>query len=186
MAGFFHLPGKHFNLKSMKTKAILSATIFLFAAFFISSCKKENKTAPIQLLLTDKPADYDSVNVHIIGMQVKINHDGEPWIPINVNDSIYNLLDLQNGITAVIAQDTIPIGVLKEVRFVLGSDNYVVVNGSSYPLITPSAEESGLKVKIDKALNETLNIFTLDFDALLSIKEETGTYRLSPVIKMKL
>jgi len=186
MAGFFHTSVKHFNLKSMKAKAILTVTIFLFTVFFISSCKKENKTAPIQLLLTDKPADYDSVNVHIVGMEVKINHDNEAWIPINVKDSIYNLLDLQNGITALIAQDTIPAGILKEVRFVLGSDNYVVINGTSYPLATPSAEDSGLKVKIDKALNETLNIFTLDFDAYLSVKEETGTYRLSPVIKMKL
>ena len=186
MAGFFHTTVKHFNLEFMKTKAILTVSIFLFTVVFLSSCKKENRTAPIQILLTDKPANYDSVNVHIVGMQVKINHDDEAWIPINVKDSIYNLLDLQNGITAVIAQDTIPAGILKEVRFVLGSDNYVVVGGTSYPLATPSAEDSGLKVKIDKALNETLNIFTLDFDVLLSVKEETGTYRLSPVIKMKL
>jgi hypothetical protein len=169
----------------MKTKTILFALCFFLAAISISSCKKEGKTAPIRLLLTDKPAAYDSVNVHIVGMMVQINHDDESWIPINTKDSIYNLLDLQNGITSLIAQDTIPAGVLQQVRFILGDGNEVVVNGVSYPLATPSAEESGLKIKIGKALNETLNTFTLDFNAALSINEENGDYKLHPVIQMK-
>jgi len=74
---------------------------------------------------------------------------------------------------------------LQEVRFILGSDNTVVVNGISYPLETPSAEESGLKVKIGRVLGETLNSFTLDFDASLSVKEENGAYKLSPVIQLR-
>jgi hypothetical protein len=61
----------------------------------------------------------------------------------------------------------------------------VGVDGQVYPLETPSAESSGLKVKIDKELNETLNTFTLDFDAALSVKEENGNYKLMPVIKLK-
>jgi len=168
----------------MKTKSILFGIIAVICAV-IFSCKKESGSAPIQILLTDKPADYDSVNVHIVGMQVQISKDTQAWISINVKDSIYNLLDFQNGITTLIAQDTVPTGVLHEVRFILGDDNTVVVNGTSYPLETPSAEESGLKVKIGKALNETLNIFTLDFDALLSVQEENGAYKLHPVIRLK-
>ena len=69
-------------------------------------------------------------------------------------------------------------------RFVLGSDNTVLVDGISHDLQTPSAESSGLKIKIDKALNETLNTFTLDFDAALSVKEEAGNYKLEPVIRL--
>jgi hypothetical protein len=96
-----------------------------------------------------------------------------------------NLLDLQNGITMVLAQGDVPEGVLKEVRFILGNDNYVVVDGNVHPLETPSAEHSGLKIKIDKDLDETLNTFTLDFDAALSVQEQNGSYKLSPVIKLK-
>jgi hypothetical protein len=168
----------------MKTKSILFFSFFL-TIIAISSCKKESKTAPVRFLLTDKPAAYDSVNVHIIGISVQLNHDNEPWIPVNTKDSIYNLLDLQNGITTLIAQDTIPAGVLQQVRFILGDGNNVVVNGISYPLATPSAEESGLKIKIGQALNETLNTFTLDFIAAASISEENGAYKLHPVIQMK-
>ena len=43
---------------------------------------------------------------------------------------------------------------------------------------------SGLKIKIDKRLEETLNSFELDFDAASSIKEENGNYRLDPVIRL--
>jgi hypothetical protein len=169
----------------MKTKSILFFQIAFLLLAFMQSCRKDNKSAPVQFLLTDKPAGFDSVNVHIVGMEVQINHDTEPWINIHTKDSIYNLLDLQNGISSIIAQDTIPGGVLQEVRFILGDGNKVVLNGVSYPLDTPSAEESGLKVKIGKALNETLNTFTLDFDASLSIVQENGAYKLHPVIQMR-
>lgn len=169
----------------MKTKTNLFVPVILLAIISISSCKKDNKTAPVQFLLTDKPAAYDSVNVHIVGIEVQINHDNEAWIPVHTKDSTYNLLDLQNGISTLLAKDTIPAGVLQQVRFVLGDGNKVVVNGTSYPLATPSAEESGLKIKIGTALNETLNTFTLDFDASLSINEENGVYKLHPVIQLK-
>ena len=167
----------------MKTRSIFFGFLAL-TAVFIFSCKKESGSAPIRILLTDNPAAYDSVNIHIVGMQVQISKDTNAWISIDVKDSMYNLLDLQNGITTVLAQDTIPTGVLHEVRFILGSDNTVVVNGTSYPLETPSAEESGLKVKIQKALNSTMNTFVLDFDAAASVLEENGSYKLHPVIRL--
>ena len=169
----------------MKTKNILFLTAILVSCVCILSCKKDSKTAPVQILLTDKPVAFDSVNVHIVSVEVQIDHDNAAWIPIHTKDSIYNLLDLQNGISAVIAQDTIPAGVLQQVRFILGDGNKVVVNGAAYPVATPSAEESGLKIKISKALNETLNTFTLDFDASLSITQENGDYKLHPVIQVR-
>jgi hypothetical protein len=169
----------------MKTKIALVASVLFVVFVSILSCKKEHRMAPIQVLLTDKPATYDSVNVHIVGMEVQINHDTAAWLPINTKDSIYNLLDLQNGLTTLIAQDTVPAGLLQEVRFILGNDNTIVVNGVSYPLEAPSAEYSGLKVKIGRVLAETLNTFTLDFDAATSIQEQNGAYKLRPVIQMR-
>jgi len=166
----------------MKTKhRLISLLLFLVTLY---SCKKENKTVPVQFYLTDNPAVYDSVNVHIKGIEVNISQDTTAWITIDAKDTVVNLLDLQNGITALIAQGAVPAGILKEVRFILGEDHYVVVNGTSYPLQTPSAESSGLKIKINKQLNENFNAFILDFDAAQSITEENGTYRLDPVIRL--
>ena len=164
----------------MKTKLI---TFFTAIVVLLSACSKDTKTVPVQFLLTDNPVAYDEVNVHIVDMQVKVN--GESWIDIDAKDTTINLLLLQNGVTKLIASDDIPEGVLKEVRFILGDGNHVIVNGVEYPMQTPSAEDSGLKIKIDKELNETMNTFVLDFDAALSVKEENGSYKLSPVIKLK-
>jgi hypothetical protein len=167
----------------MKAKYLcLIAAAFILP--FVYSCKKEKKTSPVQIYLTDNPAVYDSVIVHIKNIEVNILQDSEAWIPINTKDTIVNLLDLQNGITILLADDVVPQGVLKEVRFILGNGNYVVVNGVTYPMQTPSAETSGLKVKIDKNLNEVFNAFILDFDAAKSIVEENGGYKLDPVIRL--
>ena len=167
----------------------MKTTLYFFMSVltigFFTSCSKENKTVPIKILLTDNPVDYESVNVEIKGIQVKINKDDAGWIDIASKDTTINLLDLQNGITTVLAEDNVPEGILKEVRFILGTDNTVVVNGVTHEMQTPSAEDSGLKIKIDKKLGETLNTFTLDFDAALSVKEENGSYKLMPVIKLK-
>ena len=156
----------------MKTLTLVSFTLLM--GFLVMSCSKNEKTAPIKLLLTDNPAAYDSVNIHIQGMKVKMNTDEDSWITVQSKDTTVNLLDLQNGVTTIIAQDNVPAGILKEVRFILGSDNYVVVDGIRHDLQTPSAEDSGLKIKIDKELGESLNTFVLDFDAALSVKEQNG------------
>lgn len=167
----------------MKTNHRL-VLLILFTLPFVYSCKKEARTSPIQIYLTDNPTAYDSVNVHIKGISVNVLHDTSAWISINTKDTIVNLLDLQNGITILLADDVVPQGVLKEVRFILGDGNYVVVNGTAYPMATPSAETSGLKVKIDKNLNEVFNAFILDFDAEQSILQENGGYKLEPVIRL--
>lgn len=164
----------------MKTKLITLFSALLIVIAF--ACSKDN-TVPVRFLLTDNPVAYDSVNVHIVGMQVKVNN--ESWIDIETKDTTVNLLDLQDGVTMILADDEIPDGTLKEVRFILGPGNYVVVEGTRHDMTTPSAEDSGLKVKIDKDLNETMNTFVLDFDAALSVKEEVGNYKLMPVIKLK-
>jgi hypothetical protein len=167
----------------MKT-TLYSLAIVMGLGFVLFSCSK-NETVPVRILLTDAPAAYDAVNVHIVGMQVNIDKDTTSWITLNAKDTTVNLLDLQNGVTTLIADGNIPDGVLKEVRFILGTDNNIVIGTDTFPLETPSSTTSGLKVKIDKDLNETMNTFVLDFDASLSVKEENGSYKLSPVIKLK-
>jgi len=165
----------------MKTKTLFSIAAVLLVGFFIS-CNKNAERVPVQIRLTDNPTELEAVNIHIKGMEVKVNN--ESWIRINSKDTIINLLDLRNGVTEVIAQDEIPDGVLKEIRFILDTDNTVVADGTTYPLETPSAAASGLKIKIDKRLQQTLNTFVLDFDAALSVKQEPGGYKLYPVIKL--
>lgn len=168
----------------MKTSLFFATCLLSFSIFFIS-CNKESRRVPVQILLTDNPDAYDSVNIHIKQVKLKLHRDNAGWTDIASKDTTVNLLDLQNGVTMLLAQDSVPAGILKEVRFILGEDNYIVLNGVRHELQTPSAEDAGLKIKIDKDLGESLNSFTLDFDAALSIKEQNGDYKLMPVIKLK-
>jgi hypothetical protein len=73
----------------MKT-SILSFSFALGLCFFMAACSKSEKQVPVQLLLTDNPASYDSVNVHIKGIQVKINQDSAAWITIQSKDTVVN------------------------------------------------------------------------------------------------
>lgn len=155
-----------------------------FCALF-AACKKEDKNVPVQFMLTDNPTALDEVNVEITAIKVKLDKDSTEWYSLNTKSGIYNLLALQNGITETLATGDVPSGTLKEVRFILGDRNTVKASGQIYPLTIPSGSESGLKIKIDKHLGETLNSFVLDFDAALSIKEEASGYKLRPVIKLK-
>ncbi len=68
----------------------------------------------------------------------------------------------------------------------LGPDNTIMVDSFIHPLETPSAEASGLKVKIDKDLPLDPYTIVLDIDAALSIHQlGNGDYQLKPVIKLK-
>ena len=162
--------------------------LLAFAAIAASSCKKdaENTATTLNIRLTDGPGAYDQVNIDLLEIRVKTSDDTSKWLSIPTNAGVYNLLEFQNGIDTLIATGPVPLVTLKEVRFVLGPNSTVMQDSMLYPLQTPSAESSGLKVKIDKSLSLNLNTFVLDFDAEKSVNSTgSGKFILKPVIKLK-
>ena len=102
-----------------------------------------------------------------------------------VKTGIYNLLDLVNDKDTLLADASIPAGKIHQIRLVLGSNNTIVVDGESFPLETPSAEHSGLKLNIQQNVKaDMLYTVLLDFDVAKSIVE-TGNSKfiLKPVIR---
>ena len=169
--------------------AILSATAILA----IVSCQKESaessQSSTLNVRLTDAPTHFDEVNVDIREVRVKFSDDSlstSGWVTLNTYPGIYNLLDYQNGVDTLLATGAFPLQVVKEIRFVLGPNNTIVDAGVSYPLTIPSGSESGLKIKVNKQLRETLETIIIDFDAALSVKQEgIGDYKLRPVIRVR-
>lgn len=156
----------------------------------ILGCKKENKSGEtdLHIHLTDNPFNATEVNVDIQEVRVKFSDDAtdEGWINLPTHRGIYNLLDYQAGIDTLLAQATVPTGVLKEIRFVLGSRNSILIENNLYPLTIPSGSESGLKIKLNQALNGPIDFITIDFDAALSIHQTgNGEYKLKPVLKIR-
>jgi len=141
-----------------------------------------NARASMRVMLTDDPADYDQVNIDV--QSVEINSDNGGWITLNTFSDMYNLLDLTNGIDTLIANDSLPAGMISQIRLNLGPNNTIMVNGVVHPLDVPSGNTSGLKINVHQTLvaggNYTL---LLDFDAGHSIVEQgNGEYKLKPVI----
>ena len=55
-------------------------------------------------------------NVHIVAINVQLNHDDEAWIPHQHQRQHYIICWISRmAYTALIAQDTIPAGVLQQV-----------------------------------------------------------------------
>ncbi|MBK6935803.1 MAG: DUF4382 domain-containing protein [Chitinophagaceae bacterium] len=140
----------------------------------------------MKIRLTDNPVNAEEVNVDIQQVRVNLQDDSTGWVNLTTNAGIYNLLGLQNGVDTLLASGLLPTNYVKEIRFVLGSANSIKVAGVAYPLTIPSGSESGLKIKVNKQLNTTLDSLLIDFDAALSIHQVgTGIYHLKPVLKIK-
>jgi len=157
---------------------------FVLSMVFVA-CKKDARMSTLQVKLTDAPADWDEVNIDLKQVNVNFNNDTAGWVSLDTKDTIYNLLGLQNGLDTLIAQGTFPTNTVHEIRLVLGDNNTIKVNGQTYPLTIPSGATSGLKIKVSKKLNATLETVVLDFDAGASVTEEQDGYKLRPVITVK-
>jgi len=86
----------------------------------------------------------------------------------------------------LLASEDIPSGRLNEIRLVLNdSGNQVIIDGVPHTLTTPSAQSSGLKLKVNEDLTGGLEYtLKLDFDAAKSIvRTGNGKYILKPVIR---
>jgi hypothetical protein len=174
----------------MKMKTLLSAFIMLSVIGGIFSCKKSSnnsnpaKTAQISMRLTDAPANYDAVYIDI--QQIGLTMTGQSEIFITPNRAgIYNLLSFRNGLDTLLVNTTIPAGTVHQIRLILGNNNSLVESGVSYPLSTPSAQESGLKLNFQTEIVAGASyVIWLDFDAGKSILlTGSGKYKLKPVIR---
>ena len=170
----------------MKFKNQFFLVLSLSVAGLFAACKKENNNSTLQVKLTDNPAIYQQVNIDLVGVSVKLSKDTTKWVELQPVAGVYNLLGLQNGVDTLIGTLILPTSVVKEIRLVLGPNNTIKENGITYPLRIPSGAESGLKIKINKKLEATLETLIIDFDAALSIRKDgPGDYKLLPVLKIK-
>lgn len=165
-------------------KLILIASAIVFG-ITLNSCNGDDDTATYsyKVRMTDAPADYDAVNIDLQAVEV-IGSNGQT-VSLNTTAGIYNLLDFSNGVSTLIATSTLTDAHVSQIRLILGSNNTIVVDGTTYPLSTPSAEQSGLKLLVNQTLNADIdNEVLLDFDAHASIVQTgAGAYKLKPVVR---
>jgi hypothetical protein len=172
----------------MKTLKILFCSLSLF--LLAGSCKKDkentpspSKPTPYFVSMTDAPGPYKAVYIDL--QAVEVIGDGNTTM-LNAKAGIYNLLDLSNGNDTLIAMGSLSVDHVQQIRLILGPNNSIVTSaGVTYPLKTPSAQQSGLKLQVHQDLQAGVAYHVLlDFDAAQSIVEQgNGDYSLKPVIR---
>jgi len=200
----------------MYMKLLKNLKFFTVALAFLltMSCSDSNdgntEPANISVKLVDAPGDYDNVFVEVVDVLVKygdvdedegadedmdqdgdIDEDDAGWMSLGIiAPGTYDLLELTGGVTLqLVENEEVEAGFIKDIRLVLGQDNYFVSDGVETDLNTPSAQQSGLKVKVDQMLEGGFNYdFIIDFDADASIVEagNSGNFNLKPVLRASL
>jgi hypothetical protein len=97
-------------------------------------------------------------------------------------------LDLTGGVSLTLSDTLIPSAYLGQIRLLLGDKNTIVLkDGTILPLKTPSAQQSGLKLKVNQTLLGGVSYdFLMDFDVDHSVVKagNSGIYNLHPVIRV--
>ena len=181
-------------MKKIKFRPQLFFVIVFLTAFFTACNDNDdsNQTARMMVRMTDAPGDYEEVNINVQDIMIKTSTDTgeEGWVSIVRDEFVpgeYNLLDLTGGVSLLLADNVVPAGELGQIRLVLGDGNYFVKDGVDYPLATPSAMQSGLKLQVNQTLQAGATYeFVLDFDVSKSIVTAgtSGSFNLKPVIRV--
>lgn len=154
-----------------------------------ASSGSSQRAPTLQIRLTDSPGDYTRVLVEVVGVEYRLAGGDFESAPGTLGGTI-DLIELANGRDTLLADGTVPAGVLEEVRLLLGGGNFVEVDSQLIALRTPSAQQSGLKVKLDSAdlAPGRAYVLLLDFDAGRSVVRagNSGNYNLKPVIRASL
>lgn len=185
----------------MKTFKKLNLFILSLLVLTFYNCTNDSKDttnlndgfAHISIKLVDGPGNYDQVFVDVQDIMIKMNDDSEGdngWVSAGATPGVYDLLELTGGQSAILIDDyEVLAGELSQIRLVLGDNNHVVKDGVQYDLKTPSAQQSGLKLKVNQTVEAGfLYAFVLDFDVAKSIVDagNSNNIILKPVINASL
>jgi len=146
--------------------SVIAITIFSIGCD--DSSPEAAGSARVQLLLTDAPFPFDLVSeANVVITDVMLKGGGADSVLLSDDAQPFNLLDLQNGVTAPLADLEVAAGTYSQLRIkVADSATVVLTDASEYDLKIPSGSQSGIKVllgNIELADGDLAQI-TVDFD----------------------
>jgi hypothetical protein len=187
------------------TRLGLATTLFAAAALVAcgggggsSSTPPPSTMGTLKASITDAPAcGFDEVNVTVSKVRVHTSATAADtdagWTEIAVPATPINLLSLTNGVMQTLGTVPLAAGHYTQIRLVLDANtgntmvnNVVPTGGVKTNLVTPSGQQSGLKLngQFDVVAGQQADIL-IDFDACKSVLTRgNGVYALKPVVKM--
>lgn len=179
----------------MKKITNLLFTVLILALSSVS-CTDDKTTDPenssrVILKLVDAEGDYEEVNVEIVDIQYNSSEDDKGWQSFTPEGGYpiqTDLTELIAGNELLLSDEIIPSGWMEQIRLVLSENNTLKIDGQEdlIPLKTPSAQQSGLKIKLNQELDPGFSYtFILDWDVQRSVVKagNSGQYILKPVIR---
>ena len=170
----------------MKMKKLMYLLAFTGLLGLLSCSSNDGFQSTLHVKLVDAPADYEAVNIEILSVSINYGSENEEsgWTDLETNSGIYNLLDLTAGNEVLLVSNEVPSATISQIRLLLGDNNSVVVDGEIFSLITPSGQQSGVKLNLHQSFEEGLDYtIVLDFDAARSVVDNPVKYILKPVIR---
>jgi hypothetical protein len=160
-------------------------------------------TGTLVVKMQDAPVDgAENVFVTIARVEVfRSTEEGEVREVLVDTPAQYDLLELQNGVTAVLGDGELPVGDYEAIRLIILADsktdidtfpaedlnNYIVIDGEAYALIVPSGAQTGIKLQHDFSITaDAIRELTLDFDVRQSVhrRGHQPIFNLRPTIRM--
>lgn len=161
------------------------------------------KSGTLQVRMQDTPVDEaENVFVTIERVEVFRSEAGAQIRETLVDTPAqYDLLELQNGVQAVLGTGQFPAGDYSSIRLIVAADsradiatlpadqlnNYIVIDGTPYPLIVPSGAQTGIKFNHHFTLNpDQITVLTFDFDVRQSVHQRghQGIFNLRPTLRL--
>ena len=132
----------------------------------------DGEVGTLVVRLTDAPFPIDFVNeanVTINKIELRESADGDdPFLTLIEDAQLqFNLLDLQNDVTANLVQIDIEVGSYNLVRLFVTEPNVVLKDETNFDLTVPSGAQTGIKIFIEPAIEVVGGLTSellLDFD----------------------
>lgn len=174
----------------MKRIIILSASLILVLGIIFGCSDKtltENGSNTGRLVITafDAPPPEGIEHLFLNVVEVSAHHEDQGWLTLNNVDTTIDFLELINGVTVVLVDDTVPSGYYSQLRLVLSDTNQIVVNDITHPLTVPSGTQTGVKLNLDFEINndEFVNLY-IDFDVSKSVVVANESFKLKPTYRV--
>lgn len=160
-----------------KLRNLPDLIVFALAALSLIGCGGSAETGgemgTLVVTLSDAPFPVtlvDEANVTINKIEARNkSSEGNPFVTLSEKLQTYNLLDLQNGVTAVLAVTEVPPGEYDLVRLHVSEASITLDDEeeTTFDLTVPSGAQTGIKVFLDPPLTVAEAVTSellLDFD----------------------
>lgn len=158
----------------------LSIVLLVSALFGLTACEENSDSVQagkgkLVVKLTDAPFPTDLIDQALITIdkiEIRLTDNAsegsnDGFIVLSQETQQFNLLDLQNGMTADLLALNIDTGKYDMVRVHVSESQIILKDGTSFKLKVPSGATSGLKIQIAPALEVVSGLTSqvlLDFD----------------------